>query len=578
MLHSVKNILSFSKKAIIVIGVFLLIIHAFLYVIGYNKSEYKTESLQEKRNVIYEMVYDPELQETENGRSAADAMQWITCSLIGEACGETAEESARMFREKYNGSLLGRITNVIIIPYDHPPASGILWAGAGLENAGFIPSTYAAQGIGFSALQPIAPLWKMFRDFVLLLMVLIIVAIGFMIMFRAKLDAQTVIKIESALPKIVVTLIVVVFSFPIAGLMIDLMYILIGFTINLFSTNLQFAQAVDEASFHQYENYYTYENLHEKIFIKDNLDFMESTLGGVNTYDQLWVLAGSIHDLLPTFLQFFVQALAYNLTFYGFSRFFRRKLPFMAVMDVVKPLVKRITGSGTPGISIITAIISVIIELVILNVLGWLIGWMFFFLLLAVSLLVIIFRIFFLLLFAYVRVLIFIIFAPVILMFNAIPGKSTVDVWLKGLGFNLLTFPMVIMLALIANLIMMIPVESTALWRPPYLYSISMESFKMLIAGLILFSIPNIVGAAKQMLGEEQQNFGLSPLNFGTGAVAGLGMVSAPLAQIGSASTAITAIKNIVAPNTNSPAALREQIDEAAKRNSSGGGGAPSSS
>jgi hypothetical protein len=47
-------------------------------------------------------------------------------------------------------------------------------------------------------------------------------------MFRVKLSPQVVISVQSALPKLIIALILVTFSFAIAGFMIDIMYVIMG--------------------------------------------------------------------------------------------------------------------------------------------------------------------------------------------------------------------------------------------------------------------------------------------------------------------------------------------------------------
>ncbi|MEK6538607.1 MAG: hypothetical protein AABZ46_05735, partial [Nitrospirota bacterium] len=57
--------------------------------------------------------------------------------------------------------------------------------------------------------------------------------IGFMIMLRKKIDAQTVIGIEQALPNLVITLLLITFSYAIAGFVIDMIYFVTFFGIKL---------------------------------------------------------------------------------------------------------------------------------------------------------------------------------------------------------------------------------------------------------------------------------------------------------------------------------------------------------
>jgi hypothetical protein len=83
-------------------------------------------------------------------------------------------------------------------------------------------------------------MWTASRDIAFGLFVIVAIVFAFMIMFRVKLSPQTVISVQSALPKIIIALILVTFSYAIAGFLIDLMYVLIGLVSLLGS---QFAQA-----------------------------------------------------------------------------------------------------------------------------------------------------------------------------------------------------------------------------------------------------------------------------------------------------------------------------------------------
>jgi hypothetical protein len=76
--------------------------------------------------------------------------------------------------------------------------------------------------------------WKAFRNVTYLAFVLVMIIAGFLIMFRAKLGAQTAVTIQAALPRIVITMILITFSYAIAGLMVDLIYFLIFFIAGAF--------------------------------------------------------------------------------------------------------------------------------------------------------------------------------------------------------------------------------------------------------------------------------------------------------------------------------------------------------
>lgn len=91
-----------------------------------------------------------------------------------------------------------------------------------------VPEVKAADTWGYGNLSPILNIWKMTRNLAYFFFTLAIIATAFMVMFRVKISPQAVISVQSALPKIAITLLLVTFSYAIAGLMIDLVYVFMG--------------------------------------------------------------------------------------------------------------------------------------------------------------------------------------------------------------------------------------------------------------------------------------------------------------------------------------------------------------
>lgn len=95
-----------------------------------------------------------------------------------------------------------------------------------------------AQGFGFTLIGQtpiIQSAWKEMRNVSYAIFVFIAIAFAFMIMFRVKISPQLVITVQSALPKLAVTLVLVTFSYAIAGFLVDLMYVVIGAVSLIFS-------------------------------------------------------------------------------------------------------------------------------------------------------------------------------------------------------------------------------------------------------------------------------------------------------------------------------------------------------
>src|SRR3990170_138343 len=115
-----------------------------------------------------------------------------------------------------------------------------------------------AQGAGYTALSPLIPLWTAFRNISYLAFVVIFILIGFMIMFRAKLDPQTVVNVQNSLPKLVITLLLITFSFAIAGFMVDLIYLGIYLMLSVLASQGLISNAVAARNTLIGENLFTF--------------------------------------------------------------------------------------------------------------------------------------------------------------------------------------------------------------------------------------------------------------------------------------------------------------------------------
>lgn len=116
------------------------------------------------------------------------------------------------------------------------PASGIEYVADAASRLKIIPSAYA-QGIGFEGLQPALTAWKVTRNMTYALSILAIVVMSFMIMFRVKISPQVVITVQSALPKIIIALLLITFSYAIAGFIIDISYLVLGIVATLVTSS-----------------------------------------------------------------------------------------------------------------------------------------------------------------------------------------------------------------------------------------------------------------------------------------------------------------------------------------------------
>jgi hypothetical protein len=117
------------------------------------------------------------------------------------------------------GGAFGTMNNMIAA-LNTPPASGIEYIAQVKDS--FLGKPAYAQGVGFNGLQFLLPLWRGFRNAVYVIASIIFVVIGLMIMLRVKISPQAVVTVQSAIPQLITTLILVTFSYAIAGLVIDI--------------------------------------------------------------------------------------------------------------------------------------------------------------------------------------------------------------------------------------------------------------------------------------------------------------------------------------------------------------------
>jgi len=270
-----------------------------------------------------------------------------------------------------NGGAIGAIARLTGSMYKNQPSSSIDYFADIGSRMGVVEPAYAQQGTGWRALSPVLEMWKAFRNVAYLGFVLLFIVLSFMIMFRAKLDPQTVVTFQSALPKLIITLLAITFSYAIAGLMIDLMYILIHVFVSVFSLN--------------------------------------------NIISNPKVALGRI----------FEKNIFQNV--YGGGLF------TVPAGEMVDNVIKNSFDKQWIG-----------------KVAGWLGGNVLFTAIMAIVLLFTTFKIFISLLICYVSFIVQVVFSPIMLLFNVLPGSKSFGAWIKGMLANILPFVAVAIMFLLA--------------------------------------------------------------------------------------------------------------------------------
>ena len=375
------------------------------------------------------------IPDTPTGVGAATVLTF-TSMIVGDMtpiANQTPEETYRP------GGAIGAITSLIGTMYANPPASSVEYLADIGRRLNPTQPAYA-QGVGFEGLSPLLPLWKAFRNIAYLFFTIIFVVIGFAIMFRVKLNPQTVISIQNAIPRIIIALILVTFSYAIAGLMIDLLYLLLMLGI----TVLGWSGLLPDASQLQ------------KQFISDGFPQMIGAMKKATP----WGGFLAIGAMVGTSIGFAVSA-------------------------------GNIAGAAI-GLGAGTAIFTLIIAIILLYVL---------------------FKLLIEMIKAYIGILIAVIFGPLQIMFNALPGQNTFGTWLKGPSTNKPLSTALAVFVLIARILTNKKVTG-GLWTPP------MMTGGATAAGLIGFGMLLLLSKIPEMI---KGLFAGKPVPFGTGIGEALG-------------------------------------------------------
>lgn len=513
------------SRAILVIAVFFTVINLFAYLTYKDKSSLPTydEQIKSQRVEIYKFINNPKFNNSQ-GKQIVAVYRITMCRLVGEACTNNPNDADK----NYPDSLMGNAAKVFTAPFMAPPASGIYYVATMLDSAGFVPKSYAAEGIGFAGLRPLLEIWRKIRNLAFLILVLIVMTAGFMIMFRMQLNAQTVIGIESALPRIIITLLLITFSFAIAGFLIDLMYIVMALLITTIGPIANPSFSIDQLL---------------GKYLQAGTDDIPALLSGVNSAPSFWFNSVDIFFKIPnallsifgTTFNVIFRTIGIGLGMYLFhdrlATFWEKNVAHLFDAEWAP------AGTATPliGFNLAGLIqtlfhnmgerLSIFLIVVLAGVflVPLIIGLLIFF-----TLIVLCFRILFLLITSYIKILLLVILSPFILMFEALPGRNAFSFWLRSMFAELMTFPLMIGIFLIGLIIFETSSHGTLI-KFPFLYRINSVAFSVIIGMGFLFSMPKIIKAVKQIIAPQQFPLDIGPGVFfsGAGAAAGTALQKA---------------------------------------------------
>ncbi len=334
----------------------------------------------------------------------------IFSKLIGEdpsALGQT-QTTTSPFAHNFDG-VIPSISNGIAMLASTPAASSLDYLASikdNLQKHRLVQPAYAEEtSFGFTSLRPVLKAWQGLRNIAYAAYILVFIVYGFMIMFRVKIDPKMVTTFELAIPKLIVTLLLVTFSYAIAGLIIDLSYLL----------SLAIGTAFESAG------------LIDVGFVKAK-DMLTSNGWG----------------------------------FMGFGLIIAFRIIMTTASDDIISLVLGLPAGLGSFIATISGF-SLIIRIILLFALAY-----------------ILFKIFFVFVQAYAKVILQIVFSPIIILGNVLPGNDAFGSWARSLFAELSVFPSTIIMMMISSTFIRtgtfwglaggaspISGEGIALWMPP---------------------------------------------------------------------------------------------------------------
>lgn len=579
-----QKIVSLGKKIFIIIFVYIIAISLFVYFINKDKPKPpQVDYVKKNRQDIYQVLNDPKYQKTPTGKLKLYLFQSMACGALGEGCTDNPDDGDKNYRH----SLIGYTANIISMPFTKPPASSVYWVYSTLQNAGFIQNAYAAEGLGFASLKPFINIWKIFRDLAYMLLVLILIGIGFMVMFRMKINPQTVISIENSLPKIVITLFLIAFSYAIAGFLIDLMYVTIAFSISLLSNNGTYYNISEMQGKYLggnmggvWESMFAVKLKGPTIF-GINLDNVNMAalgpfgivlyflgFGGSSSpifggFQTLFYIGDAIMQIMPAEINASIRII---VAAFGLLQIVMLSMDAAAKTGTFKifnnlNLFGNSVGMIPEGIlrNLATVFfIAIIIPGLLIHGGGFIIGIIILF-----TMIFLFIRILVMLVKAYLNILLLVVFSPLIIMFEAIPGKNAFGYWIKNLFGEIITFPIIVVIFLLGKIIVSSLPNMGGSIAAPMLGGIDPNAFFVILGMGLIFLIPDLVKMCKGLIGiKEGLPISIGPGAFFAGAGAGVGSGIGLLGQFSTINLGLGAMKGFGLFGKGKPDALAQALEK----------------
>ncbi len=412
-----------------------------------------------------------------------------------------------LFNQIPGGGAVGGLTNITVALFTNPPTSTTQYLADLGKNFGLAKPAYAQSvgGSGASIISPVLSLWKVTRNLAYLAFILVFVAVGFMIMFRAKVSQQAVVSAQQALPGLIIGLILVWLSYFIAALLVDFSFVGIQLVAQIFDPKF----------------------VGPNVF-GNNLSDLQNVANNSNAFELFMTPGRRIGENIGDIFSGGFSTIASSGSSY-------------AVATVITTIIGAIIGGlvGPVGILVGAGLGATIGPAAGVTILSLIVP-----LILIIVLFIQFFRLLFQLINAYIAILVATVTGPLVILMSSIPGRGkSLELWWKTLLGNSLIFPAVFAAFLFGGL--MLRTES-GVWQvsPPLFGGLNPILLKLIIAYAIIIGTPAIPGMVKKAMGVPDIQ-GI-PQEATAGALAGFSVASrfAPSAGRGLNNMAINKLEN----------------------------------
>jgi uncharacterized membrane protein YgcG len=365
------------------------------------------------------------------------------------------------------------------------------------SNFGIVKPTYAAVnpgtncnnspvGYGFCGLSPIFTLWANIRDLAYAMLTILFIAIGVGVMLRFRVDPRTVMTLQNQIPRVIIAILLITFSFAIAGAMIDLMWTVTYTGINFISSASPNSQIALCPPGPKPISQVAEQRLIDQPISFTNTLFRADCNGNVD--NGILSLSEKVSDSVGDL----VQQLLHDLLFSGGGCNWNWT-------DFINPL------------ALFGTITKCALGSVVLNAFLWL-AEQIVKLIVIIVILIALFRLWFELIKTYLTFLIFVILGPIWIVLGLIPGRPMgFEKWLRIVFTNLAIFPLVAFILVFARVIVDAAhgANPQTVFVPPLVGNPNLSTFSDLMGfGAILLAptIPNII--RERMKAKGQANYG----------------------------------------------------------------------